>query len=184
MWWILLNDILPFFRALSARENLIFLKQKDTLAAKEAVSLMSFGKIREGALSQENIEKTPVIKTGGGNVDAFLGKGSKAVGALTFSGPAEIDGDIEGEIHSKDRLSIGEAANIKAKILGAEIVVRGTVSGDIVASRALILKRPAKITGNIQAPSLSIEEGVTFEGKCSMTAGQNHATLKPVEKAS
>lgn len=143
---------------------------------------MSFGKIREVGLTSENAEKITAHKVGAGNVDAFLGKGSKAVGTLTFSGPAEIDGEIEGEIHSKDRLSIGESANVKAKILGAEVIIRGTVSGDVAASRSLVLKRPAKVTGNIQAPNLSIEEGVIFEGKCTMLNAQQHGNLKPVEK--
>lgn len=143
---------------------------------------MSFGKIREVGLTPDSGEKI-APKMGAGSVDAFLGKGSKAVGALAFSGPAEIDGEIEGEIHSKDRLTVGESANVKAKIIGAEVIIRGTVSGDISASRSLILKRPAKVTGNIQAPSLSIEEGVIFEGKCTMLNAQQHTNLKTVEKA-
>lgn len=143
---------------------------------------MSFGKIREVGLTQETGSAMSTAKATPGNVDAFLGKGSKAVGALTFAGPAEIDGDVEGEIHSKDKLTVGESANVKAKILGADIVVRGTVAGDIVASRSLVLKRPARVLGNIQAPNLSIEEGVIFEGKCSMSGAQNQPNLKPVEK--
>lgn len=100
--------------------------------------------------------------------DAFLGKGSKVVGTLTFSGPVELDGNIEGEVIAQDRLTIGEAAVIHAKVSGAEITVRGTVHGDIIASKRLSLKKPAKIVGNISSASLSIEEGVIFEGKCSM----------------
>ncbi|WKZ57663.1 MAG: polymer-forming cytoskeletal protein [Bdellovibrionota bacterium] len=110
----------------------------------------------------------PITSTPSGQVEAFLGKGCKVVGNLSFTGPVELDGHIEGEITAKDRLTIGEAAIINAKISGAEIVVRGTVNGDIIASKKLSLRRPAKITGNISSTNLSIEEGVVFEGKCSM----------------
>ena len=106
--------------------------------------------------------------SGGDKVAAFLGPGSKVVGKLTFTGPVELDGYIEGEIQSEKSLTIGEAAVVNAKVVGTEVVVRGTVNGDITASRKLSLKAPAKVVGNINSKNLSIEEGVTFEGKCSM----------------
>lgn len=99
---------------------------------------------------------------------AFLGKGTKVVGALHFSGPVEIDGEVEGEIHAKDKVTIGENAVLRAKIFGSEIIIRGTVQGEVVATKSLSLKKPAKILGNIASPALAIEEGVMFEGKCSM----------------
>lgn len=136
---------------------------------------MSFGKFRddkepERIMNSSSSSQTPSTPTSpsGQQVEAFLGKGSKVVGTLTFSGPVELDGHIEGEISSKEKLTIGESAVINAKISGAEIIVKGTVNGDIVASKKLSLRRPARITGNISSSNLSIEEGVVFEGKCSM----------------
>ena len=106
--------------------------------------------------------------TNGKKIDAFLGTGSKVVGAVSFTGPVQIDGEVEGEVNASDSLQIGESAVLKAKVIGkSEVVVRGTVHGDIVAQR-LSLKKPAKIYGNIASASLSIEEGVVFEGKCTM----------------
>jgi cytoskeletal protein CcmA (bactofilin family) len=113
------------------------------------------------------IQQTPTT----GKIEAFLGKGSKVVGTLTFTGPVELDGYIEGEVTAQDRLTIGESAVINGRINGAEVMVKGTVTGDIVASKRLSLKKPAKIVGNITSSNLSIEEGVIFEGKCSMGAG-------------
>lgn len=101
-------------------------------------------------------------------LEAFLGKGSKVVGNLTFTGPVELDGHVEGEINAQDRITVGESAVINARIIGGEVIVKGTVNGDISASKRLSLKRPAKIIGNISSANLSIEEGVVFEGKCMM----------------
>jgi len=123
--------------------------------------------------------QTPVPSSGNttGSLGAFLGTGSKVVGQLTFTGPVELDGQIEGEISSQDKLTIGESAFLKGTINGTEILVKGTVQGDIIASKKLILRKPAKIVGNITTPNLNIEEGVTFDGKCSM-GGINAAASK------
>jgi cytoskeletal protein CcmA (bactofilin family) len=101
---------------------------------------------------------------------AMVGSGSKITGSLQLSGQAELDCQVEGEIEAPDTLIIGESAQIKARIHGGDIIVRGTVQGDIIASKRITLKRPAKVAGNISAPNLIIEEGVLFEGKCSMVA--------------
>lgn len=116
--------------------------------------------------------------------DAFLGTGSKVVGTLTFTGPVELDGVVEGEISAQDKLVIGESAVIKARISGSEVLVKGTVTGDISASKRLILKKPAKIVGNISTTNLTIEEGVVFEGKCSMGAPSSSSDSKRIESGS
>lgn len=146
---------------------------------------MSFGKLKGEGDDKPTLAATlrPAGNVGGANVDAFLGRGSRVVGAMTFSGPVELDGDVEGEVHAKDRLTIGESATVKAKIVGSEIIIKGTVTGDIYASKSLILKRPARIMGNIQSALLTIEEGVVFEGKCSMaSSGAIKDAPKPADK--
>jgi len=152
---------------------------------------MSFVKLREekeAELSRAGSSATPALTTApGGRADAFLGQGSKVTGTLSFTGPVELDGQVEGEIISKETLTIGKSATINARISGSEILVHGTVNGDIVASRRLSLRKPARVTGNISAPSLSVEEGVIFEGKCSMGGAANATTeakpFRPQEKA-
>lgn len=119
--------------------------------------------------------------SGQGKLEAILGKGSKVVGNLTFTGPVELDGHVEGEINAQDRITIGESAVINARIIGGEVVVKGTVNGDINASKRLSLKRPAKVIGNISSTNLSIEEGVVFEGKCIMSS-PNSASANLTQK--
>jgi cytoskeletal protein CcmA (bactofilin family) len=47
-------------------------------------------------------------------------------------------------------------------------VIHGTINGDIIATQRLELGRAAKVHGNIQTPSLIIEQGAIFEGTCKM----------------
>ena len=139
---------------------------------------MSFGKFKDDS---EKVNPTNTGSTsthaglGAARNEAFLGKGTKVVGTLSFNGPVELDGAVEGEIQAKESLTIGEAAVIHAKIHGADITIKGTVTGDVVATRRLSIKRPARVTGNISSPTLSIEDGVHFEGRCSMNAVEARA---------
>ena len=133
---------------------------------------MSFGKpkdeVKAGVDSAVASMKVPAA--GGQKTAAYLGQGTRVVGKLVFSGPVELDGYIEGEIESQEKLIIGEGSEVKAKIVGSEIIIKGHVQGDIMASRKLSLQRPAKVVGNIASANLSIEEGVIFEGQCSMSS--------------
>ncbi|MCB0339786.1 MAG: polymer-forming cytoskeletal protein, partial [Bdellovibrionales bacterium] len=79
------------------------------------------------------------------------------------------------------RLYIGESAVCNAKITGTDVLVKGTVNGDIAASSRLTLKKPARVTGNIATANLTIEEGVFFEGKCIMGSGSSLGSDRKTE---
>ncbi len=99
---------------------------------------------------------------------AFLGYGTKISGKLHFEGSARIDGDLDGEIDGKE-ITIGESAVVTAQIRADSIVVCGKVKGEINATQRIEIRATAKITGNITAPKLIIQEGAIFEGRCCST---------------
>lgn len=99
---------------------------------------------------------------------AYLDRGSKISGKISFEGPARIDGEVDGEINGKDSITIGESAVVTAHIRAASVSVAGKVSGDISATQRIEIRPSAKVSGNITAPVLSVQEGALFEGHCSM----------------
>ena len=105
-------------------------------------------------------------------VQAHLGKGSHVEGKLTFEGSVKIDGTVDGEIAAQDAVIIGDGAVINAQIQAEAIIIKGKVTGDIVARKRVELCAPGKLVGNITTPSLVIHEGVVFEGHCSMGAAE------------
>jgi cytoskeletal protein CcmA (bactofilin family) len=104
---------------------------------------------------------------------AFLGKGSRITGKLTFEGPIRIEGHIEGEITAQDTLTIGESAVVNAQITGNSIIIHGRVTGDVTARKRLEIRAPGRLLGNIVTPSLVIHEGVVFEGQCTMGTAES-----------
>ena len=116
------------------------------------------------------------------SAQARLGKGSRIEGKLTFEGSVEIDGNIEGEISAQEAVIIGDSAVINGQIHAETIVVKGKVTGDLVAGKRVELRAPCKLVGNISTPTLVIHEGVVFEGHCSMGAGTEARQEKPDRK--
>ena len=94
-------------------------------------------------------------------------------------------GAVNGRIVSeKGTLIIGERAVVEAEIQVGTAVIKGTVNGHVVAADRIDVSAPAKINGDIQAPVISIETGVVFNGKCSMVkAGPADSTPPPTDAA-
>ena len=106
-----------------------------------------------------------------GEDDGLVGNlynGSRVTGQLIFQGAARIDGNVDGEIQCHGTLTIGERAEVRAKISGQVVIIRGKVEGDVVAKEKIELLAPARLYGDIDAPRLIITEGVVFDGNCSM----------------
>ena len=99
---------------------------------------------------------------------AFIGRGTVFKGTLTFDGVVRIDGQLEGQIMSRGTLVVGAGAVVQAEIQVAKVVNSGRIVGNIQASEAVQLLNPGVFQGVVRTPSLSIEEGVQFNGTCEM----------------
>lgn len=101
-------------------------------------------------------------------INSTIGGGSEVKGALNIKGGLRIDGYIEGEVNVNGTLTVGHEGRIKGNISVTHAVIGGTVNGTIKAEKQLELQNGSRIEGDIVTKSLTIEEGVFFEGHCSM----------------
>lgn len=99
---------------------------------------------------------------------AFLGKGTRFKGVITYNGTIRVDGEVEGEIISKGTLVVGEDATINATINVGSIIASGKINGNVTARERIHLMHPAVHNGSLKTPTLIIEEGVRFNGDCEM----------------
>jgi cytoskeletal protein CcmA (bactofilin family) len=117
-----------------------------------------------------------------GEVHTLIGKGSEFDGKLSFEGQVRIDGKFSGQINTKDVLVIGEGARVMAEITAGTVIVNGVVEGNIKAAQLIELHQPGRVKGNLEAPALSIDRGVVFEGSCKME-GPSKGGAAPVSSA-
>src|SRR3954466_8950434 len=111
-----------------------------------------------------------------GEITTLLGRGAQFEGKLTFDGTVRIDGRFKGEVFSDDVLVIGEGAHVEAEIDIAEVIIRGTVVGNIRAKRSIEIHARGRVKGDRHTPSLQIDKGVIFEGRSFM---ENAVTAPP-----
>ena len=104
-----------------------------------------------------------------GTLGGFVGSGTLVTGEANFKAMMRVDGHLSGRVSSSGgTLIVGANGKVDANIEVAVGIIHGTINGDIIASQRLELGRAAKVNGNIQTPSLIIEQGAVFEGTCKM----------------
>lgn len=117
-----------------------------------------------------------------GTLSGFVGNGTTLTGEATFKGILRVDGHLTGRVSSSDgTLIVGNNGVVEADIAVAVATIHGTVHGDIIATKRIEVGRTASIIGNIQAPSLVVEQGGIIEGNCRMVQPREQATAN--EKA-
>jgi len=116
-----------------------------------------------------------------GTLSGFVGAGTSITGEATFKAMLRIDGHYAGRITSSSgSLLVGAGGQVDANVEVAVATIHGVVNGDIIAGQRIELGRAGKLNGNIQTPSLVIEQGGVFEGSCKMVQ-QKAATEKPAK---
>ena len=129
--------------------------------------------------SSKNEESALSPKTGGAEVDTLLGKGSEFEGKLVFKGQVRIDGKYSGHIQTDEVLIIGASARVNAEISAGTVVISGHVEGIIRATSVVELHKGAKVKGTIEAPAITMEREVTFDGTMKMDGLSASKTAPP-----
>ena len=102
------------------------------------------------------------------DVTAIIDQGCEFEGKLCFQGTVRINGVFRGEIYTPDTLIVGESARIQGEIEAGVAIISGEVNGNVRAKHRVEVHKPAIFRGDILTPSLSVDEGVVFEGRSKM----------------
>jgi cytoskeletal protein CcmA (bactofilin family) len=105
----------------------------------------------------------------GNAINSIIGAGSTFNGVLNVQGGLRVDGLVDGEVSVSATLTVGHEGRIKGEITVAQAVIGGTINGTIRAENQLELQNGSRVEGDIFTRSLIIEEGVFFQGHCSMS---------------
>ena len=111
---------------------------------------------------------------------ASIGKSVQIRGEVRGSEDLMVEGFVEGTITLQEsRLTIGANARVQADVAARDVIVLGTLIGNITATGRVELRGGSNLTGDLQASRLSIEENAGFSGKVDLIqspAAANGAT--------
>ncbi|MBC8027031.1 MAG: polymer-forming cytoskeletal protein [Steroidobacteraceae bacterium] len=102
-------------------------------------------------------------------IDTLLGKAASLQGDLEFAGGLHLDGRINGNVRSSaadgGALSVSESGFIEGRVEVTNIVMNGTVNGDMVARERLVLGEKARVNGNVHYGVIEMASGAVITGK-------------------
>lgn len=98
----------------------------------------------------------------------FLARGVELRGAIRVDGTVRIDGLLEGEIHTKGTVVVGDEGIVRGTVNTGTFVSSGKVKANVNATEKVQLLKPGVLIGEVRAPIFSIEEGAYFQGLSDM----------------
>jgi cytoskeletal protein CcmA (bactofilin family) len=102
------------------------------------------------------------------DLNGFLDSGSHVEGELRFETSFRVDGRFTGAVRSEGDLIVGEGGEVEGEIHVGQIFVSGTVRGSVRAARKVQISPNGKVYADLETPSLIVEDGAFFEGRCAM----------------
>ena len=112
---------------------------------------------------------------------SILGPELEINGDVKVSGSLLLYGKVFGNIHSAGSIRTADGSEVKGNIFAHEATIGGIVDGDVEVKNKVILGNSSKLTGNLKASTLTIEEGAKFEGVCNMTSKLQKQKLVNIE---
>lgn len=101
---------------------------------------------------------------------AVLGKNVTVKGQIFSREDLTIDGEVEGTVECQEhRLTIGPNARVQATMKAREIVIHGSIQGNVEAIDKVDIKKEAKLVGDIKTARITIEDGAYFKGSIDIT---------------
>ena len=104
-----------------------------------------------------------------GRVTAVIGPSIQIDGTLRGQEDLFVEGEVTGTIQLQNHtLTIGTQGKIKADVYAHTVFVEGSMDGDVFGSEQVIVRKSAKVRGNITSPRVTLEDGAAFKGSIEM----------------
>ena len=101
-------------------------------------------------------------------IDTLIGAATRIIGDVQFSGGFHIDGHIKGNVdaaaESGATLSVSDTGVVEGSVAVPNVILNGTVKGDILAHDRVELGATARVTGSVYYGLIELEMGAEING--------------------
>lgn len=131
--------------------------------------------------------KKDKAKTKSSRIDTLIGRGTEINGDISFTGGLRIDGSVNGTIYTQNDdsavLTLSEQGQITGEIKVPNLVINGSITGDVYALAHVELAPKAKIKGNVYYRLLEIAMGAEVNGQLIHMAEDDKAMANTKHEA-
>jgi cytoskeletal protein CcmA (bactofilin family) len=114
---------------------------------------------------------------------AHIGKSVVIKGELSGSEDLSIDGQVEGTIELRDHhLTVGPNGRVQANVNAKEVVIQGSVKGNVRAIDRVEIRKSGSLSGDLVAARVVIEDGAFFKGSIDIQKGGGDGHAKSDHK--
>jgi cytoskeletal protein CcmA (bactofilin family) len=110
---------------------------------------------------------------------AHIGKSVVIRGELSGSEDLFIDGQVEGTVELQNHhLTVGPNGRVQANVNAKEVVIQGSVKGNVRAADRVEIRKSGSLAGDLVASRIVIEDGAFFKGSIDIQksgGGDSHA---------
>jgi cytoskeletal protein CcmA (bactofilin family) len=118
------------------------------------------------------------IQDGTNGPTTYVAASTKIVGTISGQGTYVFCGSVEGDCDINGPLTLAEGAHWKGTLQATDIVVAGTVEGDVIAKQRVEISGSARVTGSLAGNSIAVAEGAIIEGEIKVMNGAVPTTFQ------
>jgi cytoskeletal protein CcmA (bactofilin family) len=112
---------------------------------------------------------------------AAIGPSMRIKGEIYSREELLVDGDVEGLMASESLLTVGPNGQIRANIKARDVVIFGSVRGDVDVTEKIAIRGQGSLIGNIKCAGIMIDDGAYFKGSIDILRPEPKVTTKPVQ---
>jgi len=92
-----------------------------------------------------------------------------------------VDGEVEGILQSESQLTIGPSGKVRANIKAREVIIFGSVRGNVEVVEKIAIREQGSLVGDIKAAGISIDDGAYFKGSIDIVRPEPKVSTRPVK---
>jgi len=101
----------------------------------------------------------------------IIGPDTEFRGQMHCSGHVLVMGTVVGDSDLEGSVTVSDGGSWTGKLSGLDLVIAGSVHGDIKARDRVEIRPSARIRGTVTASQIAIGEGAVVEGKLQTAGG-------------
>jgi len=113
----------------------------------------------------------------------FIAPSTRIVGMISGQGSYVFCGSVEGDCDIDGPLTLAAGGHWKGVLKATDVIVAGTVEGDVVARQRVELAGTARVSGSLSGNSIAVAEGAVIEGEIRVISGERAVTFEEKRQA-